>query len=113
MQPRIRPATATVATRLWRTLLAVVVLTAGAAAQQAPDRTKPPQAGPPPVVHLPTIQKRQLSNGLPASLVELHEVPVVQVNLVILRGSANDPAGKFGIATLTAAMLQEGAGSRS
>src|SRR5437763_8612229 len=80
---------------------------------QAPDRTRLPQPGPPPVVHLPTIQKRQLSNGLPVWLVELHEVPVAQVNLVVLRGSADDPTGKFGIATLTAAMLQEGAGARS
>jgi zinc protease len=59
------------------------------------------------------IQKRQLSNGLPVWLVELHEVPVAQINLVILRGSADDPVGKYGVATLTAAMLQEGAGSRS
>ena len=84
----------------------------GLGAQQAPDRTRPPQAGPPPALHLPTIQKRQLSNGLPVWLVELHEVPVAQVNLVVLRGSADDPAGKFGVATLTAAMLEEGAGAR-
>ena len=31
----------------------------------------------------------------------------------MLRGSADDPAGKFGVATLTAAMLQEGAGART
>ena len=91
---------------------ALLVFTATLVAQ-APDRTRPPQVGPPPVVHLPTIQKRQLSNGLPVWLVELHEVPVAQVNLVVLRGSADDPAGKFGIATLTAAMLQEGAGART
>src|SRR5580765_2800382 len=91
---------------------ALLVFTATLGAQ-APDRPHPPQVGPPPVVHLPTIQKRQLSNGLPVWLVELHEVPVAQVNLVVLRGSADDPAGKFGIATLTAAMLQEGAGSRT
>jgi zinc protease len=91
---------------------ALLVFTAALGAQ-APDRTRPPQAGPPPTVHLPTIQKQQLSNGLPVWLVELHEVPVAQVNLVVLRGSADDPAGKFGIATLTAAMLQEGAGTRS
>ena len=90
------------------TVVALVALSAGLAAQQAPDRTRPPQVGPPPAVHLPTIQKRQLSNGLPVWLVELHEVPVAQVNLVVLRGSADDPAGKYGIATLTAAMLQEG-----
>ena len=28
-------------------------------------------------------------------------------------GSTDDPAGKFGVASLTAAMLEEGAGSRS
>ena len=92
---------------------ALLVFATTLGAQQAADRTRPPQLGPPPVVHLPTIQKRQLSNGLPVWLVELHEVPVVQVNLVVLRGSADDPAGKFGIATLTAAMLQEGTGSRT
>ena len=80
---------------------------------QAPDRTRPPQPGPPPAVQLPTIQKRQLSNGLPVWLVEAHEVPVAQVNLVVLRGSADDPTGKFGVATLTASMLLEGAGTRS
>jgi zinc protease len=94
-------------------VIALFALSVGLGAQQAPDRTRPPQVGPPPVVHLPTIQKRQLSNGLPVWLVELHEVPVAQVNLVVLRGSADDPAGKFGIATLTAAMLQEGAGART
>src|SRR5947209_18452334 len=80
---------------------------------QAPDRTRLPQPGPPPVVHLPTIQKRQLSNGLPVWMVELHEVPVAQANLIVFSGSGNDPAGKFGVASLTAAMLEEGAGSRT
>src|SRR5712671_1420967 len=91
---------------------ALLIFTATLAAQ-APDRTRPPQPGPPPVVHLPTIQKRQLSNGLPVWLVELHEVPVVQVNLVVLRGAADDPPGKFGVTSLMTAMLEEGAGSRS
>ena len=83
------------------------------AAQQAPDRSHPPEPGPPPALNLPQIQQRQLSNGLPVWIVELHKVPVAQVNLVVLSGTAADPAGKFGIASLTAAMLEEGAGSRS
>jgi predicted Zn-dependent peptidase len=87
--------------------------TALAAQQPAPDRTRPPQIGPPPAVQLPSIQKRQLSNGMPVWLVEHHELPVAQVNLVILRGSADDPPDKFGIATLTASMLLEGAGART
>src|SRR3984893_15841117 len=84
-----------------------------AVSAQAPDRTKPPTSGPPPLLKLPAIQKRQLANGLPAWIVELHKVPVAQVNLVVLGGAADDPAGKFGVTSLTTAMLEEGAGSRS
>src|SRR5439155_4759626 len=83
------------------------------AARQAPDRSRAPQPGPPPALNLPAVQKRQLSNGLPVWTVELHEVPVAQVNLVVFSGTADDPTGKFGLASLTAAMLEEGAGSRS
>ena len=93
--------------------VAVASLLTIALGAQAPDRTGPPAIGPAPALHLPTIQKRQLSNGVPVWLVELHEVPVVQVDLVVLRGSADDPSGKFGVASLVAAMLEEGAGSRS
>ena len=50
---------------------------------------------------------------MPVWIVELHKVPVAQVNLVVFSGTADDPPGKFGVASLTAAMLDEGAGSRS
>ena len=80
---------------------------------QAPDRSRPPQPGPPPELKLPAIEKRQLSNGLPVWIVQLHEVPVAQINLVIRSGSANDPPRRFGLANMTAAMLSQGAGSRS
>jgi predicted Zn-dependent peptidase len=82
-------------------------------AQQAPDRSHPPASGAPPALHLPAIQKQKLANGLPVWIVELHEVPVAQINLVVLSGSSNDPPGKYGVASLTAAMLENGAGSRS
>ncbi|HKB13824.1 MAG TPA: pitrilysin family protein [Vicinamibacterales bacterium] len=82
-------------------------------AQQAPDRTHPPQPGPPAPLRLPAIQKQKLSNGLPVWIVETHKVPVAQVNLVVFSGTANDPPGKFGIASFAAAMLEEGAASRS
>jgi predicted Zn-dependent peptidase len=64
-------------------------------------------------LRLPQIQKQKLSNGLPVWIVELHKVPVAQVNLVSFSGTANDPPGKFGLASLTAAMLEEGAGGRA
>jgi predicted Zn-dependent peptidase len=82
-------------------------------AQGAPDRSKPPALGPPPPLNLPEIQRRSLSNGLAVWLVESHEVPLVQINLLVKAGAGDDPSGKFGLASLTAAMLDEGAGSRS
>ena len=94
-------------------LSAALLLSGSGASAQPPDRSVPPSSGPAPALKLPAIQKRQLSNGLPVWIVELHEVPVVQVNLLLRSGTANDPAGKYGIASLTAAMLTEGAGTRS
>jgi predicted Zn-dependent peptidase len=94
-------------------LLACTQVLVLVAAQERPDRTKPPALGPAPSLNLPPIQKRTLSNGLPVWIVEAHEVPLVQVNLVVMAGTGDDPAGKFGLASLTAAMLDEGAGSRS
>ncbi|HEY7287983.1 MAG TPA: pitrilysin family protein [Vicinamibacterales bacterium] len=80
---------------------------------QAPDRSKPPVSGPPPELRLPPIEKRQLSNGVAVWIVELHEVPVAQVNLLVRSGGADDPPRRFGVANMTAAMLEEGAGSRT
>jgi len=94
-------------------VLGAVVLGATLVAQQPPDRARPPQPGPPPPLNLPAIQKAKLSNGLPVWVVELHEVPVAQVNLLIFSGSSSEPGRKFGIAGLTTAMLEQGAGSRS
>jgi zinc protease len=43
----------------------------------------------------------------------MHQVPVVDVSLLVKAGSVNDPADLPGLATFTASMLQEGAGRRS
>ena len=40
-------------------------------------------------------------------------MPLAQVNLIVRSGSAADPIGKYGVGSLAAAMLDEGAGSRS
>jgi predicted Zn-dependent peptidase len=105
------------ATKHIKTVVAVVIVVGSFAAaliaQSAPDRTRPPMIGPPPRLNLPEIQRRMLSNGLAVWLVESHEVPLVQVNLLVKAGAGDDPAGKFGLASLTAAMLDEGAGSRN
>jgi len=99
-----------------RLIVAVSMIVTGIAAMSAqgpPDRSRPPVSGPPPTLKVPTVQKQQLANGLPVWIVEQHEVPVAQVSLVVLSGSADDPAGKFGVASLAASMLMEGAGARS
>ena len=85
---------------------------AAATAQQAPDRSVAPKPGPIPALKVPEIQKRTLSNGLAVWIVELHKVPVVHATLVFRSGAGADPPGKFGIASLTADMLDEGAGRR-
>ena len=82
-------------------------------AAQQPDRRQPPPIGPAPSLKLPAIQKHKLSNGLAVWIVEHHEVPLAQVNLIVRSGSAADPIGKYGVGSLTAAMLDEGAGTRS
>ena len=96
-----------------RLLLAAVVLAPALAVAQAPDRSTAPVPGAAPVLTLPAVQQARLSNGLGLRLVEMHEVPVVRIALVFRNGAAADPAGKPGVASLTAAMLDEGAGSRS
>ena len=95
-----------------RLLLALSVLAAPLAAQQAPDRSAPPKLPPPAAFTPPQIQKRTLSNGLPVWIVEQHRVPVAHVTIVVKSGASADPGGKFGLAQFTAEMLDEGAGKR-
>jgi zinc protease len=101
--------------RIQRALIALMVVAtaAVASAQDKPDRTKPPAIGPAPSLEMPAIQKQKLSNGLAVWIVEHHEVPLAQVNLIVRSGSAADPIGKYGVGSLAAAMLDEGAGKLS
>jgi predicted Zn-dependent peptidase len=92
--------------------LAAALALPAVAAAQPPDRGKPPVPGPAPDVKLPPMAKRALSNGVPVWIVEQHEVPIVQVNVISRTGAETDPAGKFGVASLMADMLLEGAGPR-
>jgi predicted Zn-dependent peptidase len=89
-----------------------------AAAQKADakpktDRSLLPKEKPDPKLTLPEVQRRKLSNGLEVLVVEHRELPVVSLNLVMKMGAAGDPAGKAGLASLTADMLDEGTATRS
>ncbi len=79
---------------------------------QAVDRTKPPSLRPPPALKLPVVRTATLANGLTLAVAEMHKVPVVDVQVLIDAGAARDPADAPGLATFTAAMLQQGAGTR-
>jgi zinc protease len=81
-------------------------------AQGTLDRSKPPELGPPPRVSLPPIITRVLPNGLKLMIVEQHELPLADFVLLVGSGSTADPAGKAGVANLTAAMLREGTTTR-
>lgn len=112
-QQRQRPHTH----KVLRTGLAIgvlgLVLSAITIAAQKPDRGTAPKPGPPPALKLPPIQKHKLSNGLAVWIVEQHEVPLAQINLLVKAGAGADPVGKYGVASMTANMLDEGAGAKS
>jgi zinc protease len=96
----------------FRSTVLVAVFVAAVPTYARYDVQQPPDAGFVATM-APTIVKRQLSNGLRVWIVEQHDFPVVQMSLVVLTGTDADPRGRYGIASLTASMLTEGAGSRS
>jgi len=61
----------------------------------------------------PAPEVVKLSNGMTLWLLERHTLPLVAVSISVQAGSADDPAGKEGLASITADMMDEGAGSRS
>jgi len=79
-------------------------------AQTAPDRSAPPELGPPPSLRLPPIDRFELSNGLPVILMEKRGIPIVHVSLLVRAGLVDDPPAKYGLAAMTADMMDEGAG---
>jgi len=77
------------------------------------DRATMPGPGPQKEFALPARQRFTLSNGLPVLLVEHHRVPLVEMELVVRGGASADPDAEPGLASLTAAMLDEGAAGRT
>lgn len=88
-------------------------LTSSGVAAQAPDRSQRPAAGPVPELKLPPLQQFTLGNGVRVLVIEKRDVPIVQMNLIVNAGAVSDDPAKPGIASLTADMLDEGAGNRN
>ncbi|MBM3736705.1 MAG: insulinase family protein [Acidobacteria bacterium] len=64
-------------------------------------------------VKLPPYQRKELSNGAVLLTVSKPEVPLATLIAVIRGGTEADPAQHPGLSSITAAMLNRGAGSRS
>lgn len=77
------------------------------------DRSVAPAPGPAPVLDLPPIQRFTLSNGLEVLLVEQHELPVVDIDVLVRTGAGADTGRVAGRATLAADLLDEGTETRS
>ena len=96
-------------TMLQRCLAAFGLLAASLGANaQAPAFDTPPQPGAPrPLVIAAPVEQR-LPNGLRVVLAERRGVQLVTAQLVVLSGSEVDPAGRAGLASITAGLLTKG-----
>lgn len=95
--------------------LALSLLPAAVAAQ-APEKVSDKMPGPAPTKPFvfPKSVTRTLANGLKVFVVSNSELPAVAVQLVLTSaGSVNDPAGKPGVASMTADMIRQGTTKRS
>ncbi len=80
---------------------------------QGADRSTPPRLAPPTSVTMPPTVERTLPNGLRLVVVSQRKLPILDAVLVLRHGSEADPAGKDGLAALTANLLREGTASRT
>lgn len=76
------------------------------------DRTRPPAPGPLRPFHFPPIRRRTLDNGLEVVVAENHAFPVATLDLVLPSGGLAETEERAGVASLTAGMLESGAGGR-
>lgn len=76
------------------------------------DRNVAPQPGPPRPYHFPHVARRTLSNGLRLLVAENHNAPLVSMRTLVRSGADYDTPELAGLASLTAELLDEGAGTR-
>ncbi|MFL6861696.1 MAG: M16 family metallopeptidase, partial [Allosphingosinicella sp.] len=77
------------------------------------ERMAPPPPGPEVIPAVPAPVVEHLANGFTLITVPSHAVPLVSVMLVAPGGSADDPAGRAGRASLTASVMTEGTAGRT
>jgi len=77
------------------------------------DRSTLPVPGPTRPLPFPPIEKSTLPNGMRVWTVRHTQLPLVAFMLLVRRGASSDPAGKDGLAAVTADMMDEGSGDLS
>ena len=77
------------------------------------QRQAPPTPGAARPMAAPVIAERTLSNGLRVIVAKSTDLPIMNAQLVIEGGAAADPANRPGLATMTAALVSQGAGGRT
>ncbi|MEK6373308.1 MAG: pitrilysin family protein [Acidobacteriota bacterium] len=76
------------------------------------DRATAPLPGPPRPYHFPRVTRRTLANGLRLLVAENHNAPLASVRTLVRSGADHDTPELAGLASLTAELLDEGAGDR-
>jgi zinc protease len=77
------------------------------------ERVQAPQPAPPVAAVLPAFSEKTLVNGLRVIVAPDHSLPLVAGGMQVMAGAASDPAQVTGSASLTAALVTQGAGKRS
>lgn len=92
----------------------VLCLSLTASAQQGLDRKKIPPPGQTPMLRVPSWTKTTLTNGAELMVSEKHDLPLISFSITFLGGDNQfEPAGRQGVASLTAALLSEGTKTRN
>lgn len=86
---------------------ALAAALAGLAAPRAGAAAEPPGG-----FRIPPPTRTTLKNGLTLLVLERRTIPLVEFRLLIKAGSTADPAGKEGVAALTARLLKRGTKTR-
>src|SRR3984893_19264727 len=72
-----------------------------------------PAALPAQSIHIPPHEKVVFKNGLTVLVLEKHGVPIVNFTAMVKTGSAADPPGQEGLASITAQLLRKGTQKRT
>ena len=75
------------------------------------DRSRLPDVGTPADVAFPRFARRELDGGLALRTARRDGLPLVSMILVVPSGTARDPGLRQGLTSLTAGLMDEGAGS--